>query len=101
MSEENNIKEETKCNCICHSKGFRKFLVVATGTFVGVYCALSLFTAIHKPPMPAPCPCGCPMMRPPMAQPMTFDRMDKRHDFKAMKHKMDKKIPVRVEVDED
>ena len=45
-----DVKEE-KCNCICQSKGFRKFLIVAGGTFVGVFCALSLFAALHKPPM--------------------------------------------------
>lgn len=102
MSEENNVNE-VKCNCFCHSKGFRKFLVVAAGTFVGVYCALSLFMAIHKSPMPAPCPCGCPMMRPPMAYPMHFDKMDKgpRGEFKVKKLKMDKKAPIRVEVEED
>ena len=37
MSDEIKIEEEKKCNCFCHSKGFRKFLVVAAGTFVGVY----------------------------------------------------------------
>ena len=65
MTEENHnveVKEE-KCNCFCHSKGFRKFLVVALGSFVGVFCALSLFAALHKPPMMVPtCPCGCQMM---------------------------------------
>ena len=65
MSEE--IKETKECKCFCHSEGFRKFLTVALGTFVGVFCALSLFAALHKPPMMAPygmmprpmmgCPC--------------------------------------------
>ena len=70
LSDEIKIEEEKKCNCFCHSKGFRKFLVVAAGTFVGVYLALSLFAAIHKPPMPvpmpmpAPCPCQQMMFRP-------------------------------------
>ena len=45
MSDEIKIEEEKNCNCFCHSKGFRKFLVVAAGTFVGVYLALSLFAA--------------------------------------------------------
>ena len=67
MSDEiktNNEEKETKC--FCQSKGFRKFLVVALGSFVGVFCALSLFAALHKPPMmpPAPVPFfgqgGCP-----------------------------------------
>jgi len=67
MSNEEKIVIESKDEkCFCKSKGFRKFLTIALGTFVGVYCALSLFTALHKPPMmpmrymgfrPAPCPC--------------------------------------------
>ena len=59
MTEENKIVEEEQCRCFCKSKGFRKFLVVTTGTFVGVFLALSLFTALHKPPMPALMPCPC------------------------------------------
>ena len=58
MSEEINVTEnkETKdeCKCFCRSKGFRKFLITALGTFVGVYCALFLFTALHRPPMMPP-----------------------------------------------
>ena len=58
-------REENR-ECFCQSKWFRKFLVTTAGTFVGVFCALSLFTALHKPPMP-PCPFGYgKMMRPPM-----------------------------------
>jgi len=45
-------KEENKC--FCQSKGFRNFLVTALGTFVGVYSALCLFTALHKPMVPPP-----------------------------------------------
>ena len=53
MTEENLNKEEAKeCKCFCRSEGVRKFFVVALGTFVGVYCALSLFAALHRPPMP-------------------------------------------------
>ena len=47
MSEENERKEE----CLCKKKEFKDFLVVAFGSFVGVFCALSLFCALHKPPM--------------------------------------------------
>ncbi|MBR2069084.1 MAG: hypothetical protein IJ877_04895 [Candidatus Gastranaerophilales bacterium] len=54
MSEE-KIIEEKECKCFCKSEGFRNFLVTALGTFVGVYMALSLFGAIHKPPMPCHC----------------------------------------------
>ena len=61
--EENKVE---KRECFCQSKWFRKFLTTALGTFVGVFCALSLFAALHKPPMP-PCPFGYgKMMRPPM-----------------------------------
>lgn len=67
MTEENKgVNEEVKNTCFCQSKGFRKFLTIALGTFVGVFCALSLFAALHKPPMP-PCPFAHgPMMRPAM-----------------------------------
>ena len=75
MTEENKgvnegvntgVNEGVKNECFCQSKWFRKFLTTALGTFVGVFCALSLFAAMHKPPMP-PCPFGYgKMMRPPM-----------------------------------
>jgi len=53
MSDE--IKtEEKECKCFCKSKGFRNFVTIALGTFVGVYCALSLFAALHRPPMMPP-----------------------------------------------
>ena len=60
MTEEKTteIIKETECRCFCKSEGFRNFLVTALGTFIGVYMALSLFTAIHKPPMPCPCHFG-------------------------------------------
>lgn len=65
MTEEIKVTE-TKNECFCKSKGFRKFLITALGTFVGAFCALSLFAALHKPPMP-PCPfTHGPMMRPAM-----------------------------------
>lgn len=65
MTDENKIIEVKK-ECFCQSKGFRKFLTVALGSFVGVFCALSLFSALHKPPMP-PCPFAYgKMMRPAM-----------------------------------
>ncbi len=54
MSDEVKITTETRDEhkCFCQSKGFRKFLVIALGTFVGVYSALCLFAALHKPMMP-------------------------------------------------
>ena len=54
-NNENNHDAEHHSQCFCQSKGFRKFLVIALGTFVGVYCALCLFTALHRPPMIPPC----------------------------------------------
>ena len=56
MSED--CKTEEKQECFCKSKGFRKFLTIALGTFVGVYAALCLFTAMHRPPVMPPCPYG-------------------------------------------
>ena len=64
------MSEEEKCEtkCFCQNKTFRKFLVIALGTFVGVYAALSLFAATHRPPMMRPCPMGfggpAPVMAP-------------------------------------
>ena len=54
MSEEKITEtKETKCPCqLLVSEGFKKFLIVASGTFVGVYLAISLFALAHKPPMP-------------------------------------------------
>lgn len=52
------MSEEKECKCFCKSEGFRKFIITAFGTFAGVYMALSLFSAIHKPPMPCPCHFG-------------------------------------------
>ena len=49
MSDEMKT-EEKECKCFCRSEGVKKFVVVALGTFVGVYCALSLFVATHRPP---------------------------------------------------
>ena len=50
MSDEIKVIEEK--TCFCKSEGFKKFVVVSLGTFVGAFCALSLFSALHKPKMP-------------------------------------------------
>ena len=59
MSEEIKL-EENRCDeskCILKSKCFKNFAVISLGSFVGVFCALSLFSALHKPPMMPPmCP---------------------------------------------
>ena len=46
---------EVKQECFC-KKRLNDVIVVALGTFIGVYCALNLFTALHRPNIP------CPMM---------------------------------------
>ena len=75
MSEE----EKNENKCFCQSKSFRKFLVIALGTFVGVYAALSLFAALHRPPCPFAGGYGYPA---PIAAPMPY----KHHHFdKAFK----------------
>ena len=78
MTEE--IKnEEKECKCFCKSEGFRKFVIVALGTFVGAYAALSLFAALHRPPMMPPRPCvgfGGPA---PIAAPCPY--MHHKHHF--------------------
>lgn len=66
MTDENKnleIKEE-ETKRFYLTKGFKKFLTVALGSFVGVFCALSLFALLHKPPMHPFAPCHCNDMRP-------------------------------------
>ena len=75
MSDENKTVTEHKC--LCQHEGFRKFIIIALGSFTGVFCALSLFAALHKPPMMVPVPCGG-YMRP---CPMKFEHMRKFENF--------------------
>ena len=63
--------EEKETKCFCQNKEFKKFIVIALGTFVGVYAALSLFAATHRPPMMPPCAGGFGM-RPPMVMPCPY-----------------------------
>jgi hypothetical protein len=107
MSDETKnveVREEKECKCICHSKSFRKFLVIALGSFVGVYCALSLFAALHRPPMMPPAPISGPY--PCAAQPMHQPRFDRGMDRPAKVQKQDfhkggfeRKAPANVEVE--
>ena len=55
MNEETkNTECEKECFC---KKRFKDVLVIAIGSFVGVYCALSLFSALHRPNFSnVPCP---------------------------------------------
>lgn len=68
MTEEQKleVKEQCKCGCICHNEFFQRTVAVAIGSFVGVFCAISLFAALHKPPMPCPMKQMHPQMRPPI-----------------------------------
>ena len=77
MSEETKITQEEQ-QCFCKSKCFKKFLTVALGTFVGGFCAISLFAALNKPPM-------MPMM--PMMHKGYYHHMMGGHHFK--KHNCD------------
>ena len=43
-----------ECKCFCRSDWFKKFTAVTLGSFIGVYCALCVFAALHKPPMMYP-----------------------------------------------
>jgi len=101
MTEEMNqeIKEEKQCKCLCCSEGFRDFLKIALGSFVGVFFALTLFAALHKPPVP-PCPFG--MMRPPIYHGQHFNKCPRGdfHKIKMEKRNFDKRIPVKVEVEQ-
>ena len=94
--DENKIVE-TKHECICQSKWFRKFLTVAVGSFVGVFCALSLFAALHKPPMP-PCPFSHgPMMRPCHCKMHHhFNKFEKKH-YKNFQNKMHRNFTPQAE----
>ncbi len=96
MTDENKIVEE-KCDCLCKNKYFRKFIVVAAGTFVGAFFALSLFAALNKPPQPMPMPCPCQQFRPDFSQ-QHFDR-GLRGDFHKIKKHVDKQMPPRMNKD--
>jgi hypothetical protein len=99
MSDENKTVEQNECKCFCRSEGFRKFLIVALGSFVGVYCALSLFFAIHKPPMPMPIPVpvqtqmgGCPYVQ--MHHFRKFNKPEKIQINKQVPDRIEKRIPL-------
>ena len=97
MSDEIKETEVKECNCFCHSKGFRKFLTIALGTFVGVFCALSLFAALHKPPMPMPYPCARPC---PIQMRGHFDRgpgFERGNFHKIKMHKIERKAPFEAQ----
>ena len=93
MSEENKIevKEET-CKCFCKSEWFKKFLIKTLAVFIGTFSALSLFAALHKPPMMKPIPYG--LKRPCHCQMHHFHKGGPRGDFHR---KMERRDFQRVE----
>ena len=76
---------EVQHECFCQKRA-KDVLVVAFGSFIGVFCALSLFAALHRPPCPM-------MMNPYMHHPMMFHQMQPDFPpmgkFKHDKHKFD------------
>ena len=79
MNEEvkNENKEQT---CFCKSELVQRTIAVTIGSFIGVYLALSLFCATHKPPT---------MMfhhhefgKMPMQQRIMHEKFRKPHDFR-------------------
>ena len=98
MSDEIKTTEVKECNCFCHSEGFRNFITIALGSFVGVFCALSLFAALHKPPMMVPHhpfarPCHCGHFE-------DFNKgkhFDKADFHKIKMHKTDRQAPFERE----
>ncbi len=101
MSDENRIEiRDERHECFCQSKWFRKFLLITAGSFTGVFLALSLFAALHKPPMPAPCPYA--MMRPAMHHHFyKFDRGHRGEFHRKMVKDFERKAPVRTETEAD
>lgn len=101
MSNENRIETvEVKNECFCKSIWFKKFLTKTLAVFIGVYAALSLFAALHKPPMP-PCPYAKgPMMRPAMHHHHHFYKQDRfKGDYYQKKIMKDRIVPDKVKIE--
>ena len=101
MTDENKNVVEVKTECFCQSIWFKKFLTKTLAVFVGVFAALSLFAALHKPPMP-PCPFAHgSMMRPAMhCQHHHFNHHKApRGDFHYKKMMKDRIAPDKVKVE--
>ena len=56
MSNEVEQKQIPQKECLCQNEFFRKIVAIAIGSFFGVFFALSLFCALHRPPMMFPNP---------------------------------------------
>lgn len=97
MSDEIKTVEVTEHKCLCQSKGFRKFLINTAATFLGVFLALSLFAAMHKPPVIMPMGPGmyggmrgCPCHHFMNGHANRFEKFDK-DDFQ--RHRFEKRAP--------
>ena len=93
MTNENQSVEnnEVRNVCFCQSEGVKRFLITALGSFVGVFCAICLFAALNKPPMP-PCPYA-PMMRAPIHCPCHLGKQERG----KFQHKFEQRNFKRVE----
>lgn len=105
MSEENKIEVKEERTCFCQSEWFKKFLIKAFAVFIGTFCALSLFAALHKPPMmkyaPYPGvmkrPCYCQMHHFYKHRPCRCDlqrKFEKRDFQKLDKGDFERKLPL-------
>ena len=78
--------QEIKNECFCKKRA-KDVLTIAIGSFVGVYCALSLFTALHRPHFP-----HHPMMYPGMYKgwmKMDYKKIHDMEKFRPDKFKPD------------
>ncbi len=84
MSNEVEQKQAEKKECLCQNEFVRKVVAVALGTFFGVFFALSLFCALHRPPM---------MMYNPMMMPSHHCHCMHRHHSFGYDKFIQKKFP--------
>ena len=104
MSEENKTVE-VKQECFCKSEWFKKFITKTLAVFIGTLCALSLFAALHKPPVMKPVtfhggmmrPCHCQMHHFYKHKPYRgdFQRKFEKKDFQRVeKRDFERKVPI-------
>ena len=98
MTEENKNEVKEVKTCFCQSEWFRKFLLKTFAVFVGTFCALSLFSALHRPKMP---PCPYKMMRPAMGCQHHFHHFNKVHRPDFYYHKKFEKCDFKRDFQRD
>lgn len=105
MSEENKIETKEVKTCLCQSERFKDFVTKTIAVFIGVFCALSLFAALHKPPVMKHAPYHAGMMRPCHCQMHHFykhkpcradfhKKFEKRDFQKIEKRNLEKDMPI-------